>query len=58
LNIRDELHALVEALDERTAKEQLHVVIDALDEEQVREAVTRMRGTGMRHILEKLGFSL
>ena len=53
MNLQDELHRLIDALNGGTAKQQLHAVVDELNEEQASVALTRMRG--MRNFFEKLG---
>lgn len=55
MNVHQELHAIVDALDGSTAKQQLHTVLDDLNEEQARETLTRLRDLHRRS-LDNLGF--
>jgi len=55
MKVHQELHALVDALDDSTAKQQLHALLNDLNEEQARETLTRLRDL-RRRSLDNLGF--
>ena len=42
MNVRDELHRLVDGLDVHDAKRRLHVLVAELDEESARQILARV----------------
>jgi hypothetical protein len=56
MNVRDELHRLVDALDVRDAKRRLHVLVAELDEETARQILTRVVDLRRRRGLDEWGF--
>jgi hypothetical protein len=58
VDLHEELHRLIKALDAVEAREQMHTLTDDLDEDQARKALIRLRARRPRDFLERLGFVL
>ena len=58
MNVRDELHRLVDGLDVHDAKRRLHVLVAELDEETARQILARVENLRRRRSLEQWGFRM
>ena len=58
MNVRDELHRLVDGLDVQDAKWRLHVLVAELDEETARQILARVENLRRRRSLEQWGFRM
>jgi hypothetical protein len=57
MNVREELHLLIDGLDGSAAKQLLHVLVNEMDEETARGTLARIRDVH-RGFLNKWGFSI
>ncbi len=57
MTVHDELHRLIERLDDGAARQHLHTLVNDLDDEQAHETLRRMQ-TVLHHVLERQGFCL
>jgi hypothetical protein len=57
MNVRDELHRLIDGLDVSDAKRRLHVLVAEMDEETARQIMVHVEKIS-RHRLKQLGFHM
>jgi uncharacterized protein YdgA (DUF945 family) len=54
MNVREDLHLLIDGLDGSAAKQLLHVLVNEMDEETAREPLARIRDVH-RGFLKQMG---
>jgi hypothetical protein len=58
MNVREELHRLVDGLDVYDAKRRLHVLVAEMDEETVRQILVHVANVRRRRTLKEWGFRI
>jgi hypothetical protein len=58
MNVREELHRLVDGLDVHDAKRRLHVLVAQMDEETVRQILVHVANVRRRRTLKEWGFRI
>ncbi len=58
MNVREELHSLIEGLDASEAKRRLHLFIAEMDEEAVHNVMAQVERIRRRRRLEEWGFRM
>jgi hypothetical protein len=58
MNVRDELHRLVDGLDVHDAKQRLHVLVAEMDEETLSQILAHVENVRRRRSLEQWGFRM